>query len=91
MCKTYDAIYELVNYTESDVLICFLDNVKIEGKLYKCDYEMGKEKCYDGIITLKDAKIKCFNSHHDDKEKEFAWINIPSRQIKAFAYKCCEL
>ena len=87
MCKTYDAIYELVNHTESDVLICFLDNVKIEGKLYKCDYEMGKEKCYDGIITLKDAIVTCRN---EDYVKEYKWINIPSKYIETFAFKCCE-
>ncbi len=87
MCKTYDAIYELSKYTESDVLICFLDHAKMEGKLYKCDYEMGSEKCYEGIITLKDAKVKCAQT---GEEKDFAWINIASKQIKAFAFKCCE-
>lgn len=87
MCKTYDAIYELSKHTESDVLICFLDDVKIEGLLYRCEYEMGSEKCYDEIITLKDAKVKC---SHTQEVKEFAWINIPSKKIMAFAFKCCE-
>jgi hypothetical protein len=67
-----------------------MGDLKIEGKLYSCEYEMGKEKCYDGIVTLKNAKIKCLNSHEENKETDFAWINIPSKQIKAFAFKCCE-
>lgn len=87
MCKTYDAIYELVKHTESDILICMLDHLKIEGQLYRCEYEMGKEKCYEGIVTLKDVKIKCF---HHEEEKQFGWLNIPSKHIKAFAFKCCE-
>ena len=87
MCKTYDAIYELSNYAESDILICFVGHTKMEGKLYKCCAEFGNEKCYDGIITLKDAKIKCCNSQ---EEKEYKWINIPSKHIRTFAFKCCE-
>ena len=45
MCKTYDAIYELVHHAQSNILICFLDDLKIEGELYSCEYELGKEKC----------------------------------------------
>jgi len=86
MCKTYDAIFELSNYTESNILICSLHGMKIEGELHKCYEEMGQEECYKGIITLKNAKIHC-----SDGEKEYKWINIPSRHIQAFAFKCCEM
>ena len=88
MCKTYDAIYELSKYVESDILICSLEHMKIEGQLYKCCSEMGKEKCYEGIITLKNAVITCCKNH---EEKHFKWINIPSKFIQAFAFKCCEM
>ena len=87
MCKTYDAIYELSNYAESDILICSVGHMKVEGKLYKCCAEFGDEKCYEGIITLKDAIVKCV---HNEEQKEFKWINIPSKHIDAFAFKCCE-
>ena len=87
MCKTYDAIYELSNYTKSDILICLTGCMRIEGKLYKCCAEFGDEKCYEGIITLKDAVVKCT---HDDNTKEFKWFNVPSKHITSFAFKCCE-
>ena len=87
MCKTYDAIYELSDYAKSDILICLVGQTKLEGKLYKCCAEFGNEKCYDGIITLKNAKIKYTNTQ---EEKEYEWINIPSKHIYSFAFKCCE-
>ncbi len=88
MCKTYDAIYELSKHTESDILICSLGNLKIEGQLYKCCKEMGHEKCYEGIVTLKDAIVRW---HEGEYRKEYKWLNIPSKHIKAFAFKCCEM
>ncbi len=95
MCKTYDAVYELAKHAQSNILICFMGDCCIEGTLYSCEEEMGKQKCYDEVITLKDVKIK---HHHaginlemnQNHEKEFAWLNIPSKHIKAFAFKCCE-
>ena len=86
MCKTYDAIYELSNHVESDILICSVGHSKIEGHLYKCCDEFGNEKCYEGIITLKDAIVNCCHN----EQKEYKWLNIPSKQIEMFAFKCCE-
>ena len=85
MCKTYDAIYDLAKSMESDELICSLNHLKIEGKLYKCDSKDGK--CYDDVITLKDAVAICPQS---DYRQEYSWINIPSKYIQAFAFKCCK-
>jgi len=87
MCKTYDAIYELAKHAESDILICALGHKKIEGHLHKCNSEFHEDKCYDGIVTLKDATVTCFK---DENVKEYTWINIPSKHIQAFAFKCCE-
>lgn len=88
MCKTYDAIYELSNYTESDILICSVSGLKIEGQLHKCFQEMGQEQCYKGVVTLKDATISCLSN---DYKQQYKWINIPSKHIQAFAFKCCEM
>ena len=86
MCKIYDAIYELSNHVESDILICSVGHVKVEGHLYKCCQEFGKEKCYDGIITLKEAVVKSCK----DEQKEYKWLNISSKHIDMFSFKCCE-
>ena len=87
MCKVYDSIYELSKHAKSDVLICYLNHLKVEGHLHKCNSEFHGDKCYDGVVTLKDANIRCLKT---ETTKEFAWINIPSKQIQAFAFKCCE-
>lgn len=85
MCKTYEAIYELSKKMESDELICSLNHLKIEGTLHKCDSKDGK--CYEDVVTLKDAVAICPKS---DYRQEYSWINIPSKHIQAFAFKCCE-
>ena len=85
MCKTYEAIYDLAKRMKSDVLICSLNHLKIEGTLHKCDDNEGK--CYENIITLKDATVTC---PHTDYKQEYKWINISSKYIQAFAFKCCK-
>ena len=85
MCKTYEAIYDLSKKMESDVLICSLNHLKIEGQLYKCDHKDGK--CYEEIVTLKDAVVYCPKS---DYQQEYGWINIPSKYIQAFTFKNCK-
>ena len=87
MCKTYETIYELSKHVNSNILTCFLGHLKIEGELHKCDWNSGEIKCYDGIVTLKNAIISCPNIENQIK---YDWINISSKQIQAFAYKCCE-
>lgn len=87
MCKIYDAIYELSNYAKTDILICSVGHLNVEGKLYKCCAEFGDEKCYEGVITLKDAIVHC---SHSGENKEYKWFNISSKHIDAFAFKCCE-
>ena len=87
MCKTYDAIYELSKHTESDILLCFLRNKRIEGQLHMCDSKFHENRCYEGVITLKDAVVTCRN---EDYLREYKWINIPSKYIETFAFKCCE-
>lgn len=87
MCKTYEAIYQLKDYVESDILICYLNHLKVEGTLHSCDCNFKESRCYDGIVTLKDATVYCPKT---DYKKEFAWLNIPSKKIEAFAFKCCE-
>lgn len=87
MCKIYDAIYELAKHVESNVLICSVGHLKIEGELHKCDCITNDCKCYDGIITLKDVIIKC---HKSGEEMKYKWLNISSKHIQAFAFKCCE-
>mgnify|MGYP004718667173 FL=1 len=87
MCKTYTAIYKLAQHTESDILICTLANSKVEGKLHHCNCDFHHDKCYEDIITLKDATVTCLKT----KETcEFKWINIPTKHILMFAFKCCE-
>jgi len=85
MCKTYEAIYDLAKKMESDILICSLNHLKIEGQLHKCDSDEGK--CYKSVVTLKDAVATC---PHTDYKQEYRWINIPSKHIQAFAFKCCK-
>ena len=87
MCKTYDAIYELAQHSESDILICSLNNAKIEGKLHRCNCDFKDNRCYDGVITLKNAIVTCYKTEY---KKEYEWINIASKHIQAFAFKCCE-
>ena len=85
MCKTYEAIYDLAKKMESDILICSLNHLKVEGQLHKCDSDEGK--CYESVVTLKDAIVTC---PHTDYKQEYRWINIPSKHIQAFAFKCCK-
>ena len=91
MCKIYDAIYDLSKHTESNVLICSLAHSKIEGELYKCgevkDEPHALGKCYEGVVTLKNVKVMCKQTQ---ETHEFAWLNISSKHIQAFAFKCCE-
>jgi len=91
MCKTYDAIYELSKHVDSNILICSINHAKIEGELHKCG-EVKEEpekfgKCYDGVITLKNAKVTCKQTN---EIHEFSWLNISSKHIQMFAFKCCE-
>lgn len=86
MCKTYDAIYELSEHVESDVLICFLGHFKVEGVLHKCE-DNKKGKCLKDVVTLENAKVMCPEHNY---EKEYAWLNVPSHHIQTFAFKCCE-
>ena len=86
MCKTYDAIYEIAKFVESNVLICHTMHAKYEGVVYKCDCYSNDCKCIDGIITLKDAKVTCYNG----QEREFKWINVSSKHIESFSFACCE-
>ena len=88
MCKIYDAIYKLAEHVESDVLICVLPHVIIEGSLHRCNCNFDLDKCYDGIVTLKDAKL-IFNETKETKD--YKWINISSKNILSFAFKCCEI
>ena len=87
MCKTYDAIYELARHVESNILICCLRHTKIEGELYRC-CENEDCKCYDGVVTLKDAIVTC---HATGAQKQFKWLNVAPKSIEAFAFKCCEM
>jgi len=86
MCKTYDAIYEIAKFVDSNILICHTTQAKYEGEIHRCDCYSNDCKCIDGIITLKNAKITC----KDGNQKEFKWINISSRHIESFSFKCCE-
>lgn len=86
MCKTYDAIYEILEHVESNILICNTDQLSYEGTLHKC-CDIEDCRCLDGIITLKDAIITC---HKSGERKEFKWINISSKHIQSFSFKCCE-
>lgn len=87
MCKTFDAIYRLSKNVESNVLICMIQGLTIEGNLYRCDCGFDNDKCYDGIVTLENAKITC---NKTNETKEYKWLNISSKQILAFTFKCCE-
>ena len=86
MCKTYDAIYEIAKFVESNVLLCETSHVRYKGEVYKCDCYSNDCKCIDGIITLKNATAICQNG----EEKHFKWINISSKHIEAFSFECCE-
>ncbi len=87
MCKTYDAIYEIAKYVESDILICKTEHAVFEGQLHKCDCYSNDCKCEDGIVTLKDVVVTC----DDGQKHEFRWMNISSKHIVAFSFKCCQL
>ena len=85
MCKTYDAIYEIAKFVESNILICETFQARFEGEVYKCDCYSNDCKCIDGIITLKNAVATYTNG----EQKHFKWINISSKHIEAFSFKCC--
>ena len=85
MCKTYEAIYEIAKFVESNVLICWTGSAKYEGELHKCDCYSNDCKCIDGIITLKNAKVTCENG----QEHQFKWINLSSKHIESFSFLCC--
>lgn len=87
MCKMYEAIYELSEHVESDVLICCLGHKTVEGTLHKCNEIFDTDECYEGVITLKDAVVKC---HQSNETKEYKWLNIGAKHIQMFAFKCCE-
>ena len=87
MCKTYDAIYEIAKFVESDILICQVENSHFEGELHKCDCYSNDCKCEEGIVTLKNATVTCASG----EKKEYKWINISSKHIASFAFKCCEI
>ena len=82
MCKTYDAIYEIVKFVNSNTLICYANHTKYEGEVYKCDCYSNDCKCIDGIVTLKDAKV----THQDKTVHNFDWINISSKHIESFSF-----
>ena len=82
MCKTYDAIYEIVKFVNSNVLVCYVNHTKYEGVVHKCDCYSNDCKCIDGIVTLKNAKVTC----QDGNTKEFDWINISSKHIESFSF-----
>lgn len=82
MCKTYDAIYEIVKFVDSNLLICNTQSASYEGEVYKCDCYSNDCKCIEGIITLKNAKVSCRNG----EMKEFEWINISSKHIESFSF-----
>lgn len=84
MCKTYSAIYELAKNSESKILICSLNHLKIEGELHRCKCDFQDNKCYDGIITLKNAVV---TSSKNEYRQEYDWINISSKYIQAFTFK----
>jgi len=86
MCKTYDAIYEIAKFVESNVLICHTMHAKYVGTVHKCDCFSNDCKCIEGIVTLKDAKVICENG----QENEFKWINISSKHIESFSFACCQ-
>lgn len=85
MCKIQDAIQKISKRSQSDVIILWVGHKKISGKLYMCD----DGKCEDSIVTLQDAIVECCHGSDDCQFHEFRWINIPSRAIKAFTFKCC--
>ena len=86
MCKTYDAIYEIAKFVESNILICHTGQIKYEGEIHKCDCFSNDCKCIDGIITLKNAKI----TYKNGQKHGFKWINISSKHIESFSFSCCQ-
>ena len=83
MCKIHSAIYELSKHAKSDILVCSTGHLHIEGKLHKCNWVEGENKCYDEVVTLTDALVTTDNEY----KKEYKWINIPTKRINAFAFK----
>lgn len=82
MCKTYDAIYEIVKFVNSNMLICYVNHTKYEGEVHKCDCYSNDCKCIDGIVTLKNAKVTC----KDGTTFNYDWINISSKHIESFSF-----
>ena len=70
MCKIHKAIYELLEHVDSDILICSTGNLRIEGQVHRCEWYTESSECYDSIVTLKDAHVKCENGHSE----EYKWI-----------------
>lgn len=85
MCKTFEAIHKLAKKVDTAQIILWVGHKKVTGELYLCD----DGKCYDEIITLKDAVIEHCHHGEDCMFHEFKWLNIPSHAIKAFTFKCC--
>ena len=82
--NTYEAIYKIAKTTDTNLVVIWTHNTQITGMLLDCD----DSKCIKGIITLKDAIVKCYKESSD---YHFSWLNIPSCHITGFTFKCCVL
>ncbi|GBF22892.1 hypothetical protein tpqmel_0296 [Candidatus Gastranaerophilus sp. (ex Termes propinquus)] len=89
MCKTFEAIHKIAKKLkkegkggESIELAIF--GAKVKGTLYCC---VDGHDCYEGVLTLKDVKVECFNMMGKEPEvKEKEWLNIPTHNIIAFHF-----
>lgn len=84
MCKTHEAIYDIAKMVENDKIVLWVDGVEIRGTLADCDCKEEKCRCFEDILSLKDACAKC-----NGEKKTYKWLNIPTWGIKGFTFECC--
>lgn len=82
MCETYDAIYEIKDYSKKSKVTLWVDKVKITGTIAECDCGCDG-KCLKGVITLKDVTTHCKECK---EEMHLDWLNVSSKWIKAFVF-----
>ena len=82
MCNVHEAIHAIAKMSEAEKIILWVDEVEIHGTIFCCG-EGEENKCFEGILTLKEA---CANCHGE--KKHYKWLNIPTGYIQGFTFEC---
>lgn len=85
MCHIHEAIHSISKMSESDKITIWVDGAEIHGTIFCCDEsgEGGENKCFEDILTLKEACASC-----GGEKKHYKWLNIPTYGIQGFTFDC---